>query len=59
MYFPDALLICSLPVFLFHVCGSKHCMGVGVVLDGAWVENSDIKKRFFKVATPEIISCNV
>ena len=53
LYFPDALLICSLFFFFMFVVAStgRKC--------SKWVENSDVKKHFFKVATPETITCNV
>ena len=48
LYVPDALLICSLFFFFMSAVASTGC-GCGVRWS-KWVENSDIKKHFFKVA---------
>ena len=56
LYFPDALLICPLFFFFMSAVASTGC-GCGVRWS-KWVKDSDVKKRFFKVASPETISSN-
>ena len=55
-----SLMRCSYALCFFFFMSAVASTGCGCgVRWSKWVKNSDIKKHFFKVATPETISCNV